>query len=40
MVGMSRESMNKQLGLWRRDGLVSIEDGHITIPDLDRLREL
>jgi CRP/FNR family transcriptional regulator, cyclic AMP receptor protein len=40
LFGMSLESMNEQLGLWRRDGLVALEDGHITILDLDRLREL
>lgn len=40
MVGMSRESMNKQLGQWRRDDLVRIDDGFITITDLERLREM
>ncbi len=40
MVGMSRESMNKQLGQWRREELVELEDGYITILDLERLREL
>jgi CRP/FNR family transcriptional regulator, cyclic AMP receptor protein len=40
MVGMSRESMNKQLGQWRREELIEFEDGHITIRDLDRLRGL
>jgi CRP/FNR family cyclic AMP-dependent transcriptional regulator len=40
MVGMSRESMNKQLGQWRRDNLILIEDGYIIITDLDRLRDL
>lgn len=40
MVGMSRESMNKQLGQWRREGLIQFEDSYITILDLDRLREV
>ena len=40
LVGMSRESMNKQLGQWRRAGLIRLEDGYITVPDLDALREL
>jgi len=40
MVGMSRESMNKQLGQWRREGLIRLDDGYITIPDLDALRAL
>jgi CRP/FNR family cyclic AMP-dependent transcriptional regulator len=40
MVGMSRESMNKQLKQWRRDGLIRTEDGHYVLTDLDALREL
>jgi CRP-like cAMP-binding protein len=40
MVGMSRESINKQLGHWRDDGIVAIEDGRITITDLDALQEI
>jgi CRP-like cAMP-binding protein len=40
MVGMSRESINKQLSHWRDDGIVAIEDGRITITDLDALQEI
>jgi CRP/FNR family cyclic AMP-dependent transcriptional regulator len=40
MVGMSRESMNKQLKQWRRDELIRIEDGHYVLTDLDALRDL
>ena len=40
MVGMSRESMNKQLGQWRREDLIQLRDGFITITDLDRLRAI
>jgi CRP/FNR family cyclic AMP-dependent transcriptional regulator len=40
MVGMSRESINKQLGHWRDDGIVAIEEGRITITDLDALQEI
>ena len=40
MVGMSRESINKQLGQWRDDGIVAIEEGRITITDLDALQEI
>ena len=40
MVGMSRESMNKLLGQWRRDNLIEFDDGYITIRDLDGLREV
>jgi CRP/FNR family cyclic AMP-dependent transcriptional regulator len=40
MVGMSRESINKQLGQWRREELVRDDDGFYTITDMDRLREM
>lgn len=40
MVGMSRESMNKQLKQWRREGLIRIEDGHYVLTDLDAMRDL
>jgi CRP/FNR family transcriptional regulator, cyclic AMP receptor protein len=31
LVGASRESINKQLRSWRRDGSVLMEDGYITL---------
>lgn len=40
MVGMSRESMNKLLGQWRRERLVLTRGGHIIITDLERLRDI
>ena len=40
MVGMSRESMNKLLGQWRRDNLVISRNGHLVITDLERLRDI
>jgi CRP-like cAMP-binding protein len=40
MVGMSRESMNKQLKQWRQDGLIRIENGHYVLTDLDALRDM
>ncbi|MEM7022582.1 MAG: helix-turn-helix domain-containing protein, partial [Pseudomonadota bacterium] len=40
MVGMSRESINKQLGQWRDDGLIAMEDGRIIVIDLDTLQEI
>jgi CRP-like cAMP-binding protein len=40
MVGMSRESMNKQLKQWRQDGLIRIEDGHYVLTDLEALRDI
>lgn len=33
MVGTSRESINKQMKLWEREGLVASEDGRIRIRD-------
>jgi CRP/FNR family cyclic AMP-dependent transcriptional regulator len=38
MVGMTRESINQQLVRWREQGIILIEDRHITITDLERLR--
>ncbi|HXH27690.1 MAG TPA: Crp/Fnr family transcriptional regulator, partial [Candidatus Polarisedimenticolia bacterium] len=40
MVGTSRESINKQLGSWSRQGLVKSERGRITVRDMDELKAL
>jgi CRP/FNR family transcriptional regulator, cyclic AMP receptor protein len=40
MVGMSRESMNKQLKQWRQDGLIRIEDGCYVLTRPEALRDL
>ena len=40
MVGMSRESMNKQLKHWRHDNLIRIEDGRYVLTNLDALRDM
>ncbi len=43
LSGLSRESVNKLLGEWRRSGLISIDDQAITIIDragLERIGEL
>jgi CRP/FNR family transcriptional regulator, cyclic AMP receptor protein len=40
MVGMSRESMNKQLKQWRQDHLIRIEDGRYVLTNLDALRDM
>jgi CRP/FNR family cyclic AMP-dependent transcriptional regulator len=40
MVGMSRESMNKQLKQWRQDDLIRIEDGRYVLTNLDVLRAI
>jgi len=31
LVGTSRESINKQLSLWQAEGLISMEQGFLTI---------
>jgi CRP/FNR family transcriptional regulator, cyclic AMP receptor protein len=38
MLGVSREAINKQLSAWSHKGLVSTEDGGLTILDLNTLR--
>lgn len=40
MVGMSRESMNKQLRQWRQEGLIRVENGYYVLTDLDALRDI
>jgi CRP-like cAMP-binding protein len=40
MVGMSRESINKQLRQWQNDGIVSVARGAITVTDETALRDL
>lgn len=40
LVGMTRESINKQLGAWRRDGIVAFRRGEMKILDLDRLQRI
>jgi CRP/FNR family cyclic AMP-dependent transcriptional regulator len=37
-VGMTRESVNKQLATWRRDGVVGFSAGMVTIHDMAELR--
>jgi CRP/FNR family transcriptional regulator, cyclic AMP receptor protein len=39
MIGLSRESINKQLKAWQQEGVLAIEQGTITILDLDALRQ-
>ena len=38
MLGVSREAINKQLAAWSHKGIVSTEDGGLTILDLATLR--
>jgi CRP/FNR family transcriptional regulator, cyclic AMP receptor protein len=40
MVGMTRESINKQLRAWAARGWVRLEHGAIVVLDIDALREL
>ena len=40
MIGMSRESTNKQLQAWQRDGLVGLSKGGIELLDPQALSEL
>ena len=40
MVGMTRESINKQLRQWRDEGLISWARGYYTINDLDQLSQI
>jgi CRP/FNR family cyclic AMP-dependent transcriptional regulator len=39
-VGLARENINRQLALWRGEGLVSIEDGYITLENPERLKAI
>ncbi len=38
MLGVSREAINKQLSAWSQKGIVSTEEGGLSIIDLGRLR--
>lgn len=40
LVGLSRESINKQLSRWQKEGLLTLRDGMIVLDDLDSLREI
>jgi CRP-like cAMP-binding protein len=40
LVASSRESVNKQLRVWREGGLVAMQDGHLVLRDLAALRGL
>lgn len=40
LAGASRESINKQLKAWEEDGLISVENGMITIREIERMEDL
>jgi len=39
-LGTSRESVNKQLARWQRDGIIQLADGLITLLDREALRQV
>ena len=39
LVGIRREAMNRQLAEWRDSGLISIDRGYITIPEIEAFQE-
>lgn len=40
MTGLSRETINKQLGAWRDNGWLALVDGQLTLLDVEALRTL
>ena len=40
MTGLSRETINKQLGTWRDNGWLSLDAGQLTLLDVEALRTL
>ncbi len=40
LVGTTRESINKQFGQWRKDGVITLEAGNVVVLDFDRLQRL
>jgi hypothetical protein len=40
LVASSRESVNKQLRVWREAGLVDMQQGHIVLRNMVALRGL
>ena len=40
LTGMTRESMNRQLTEWRREGLVDVAGGHVIIQRMEALERL
>ena len=40
LIGATRESVNKQLGTWASEGLLSFDAGHLVIHRLDELEDL
>ena len=40
LLGLSRESINKQLSAWHRQGILNTDGGVITLVDIDALRQI
>ena len=40
LIGVSRESINKHLGEWQRDGLIGVDGGFITLRDQGALEAI
>lgn len=40
LAGLSRESVNKCLGEWQRDGFIGVASGYITLLDRDALEDV
>jgi CRP-like cAMP-binding protein len=40
LVGLSRESINKQLSRWQKEGILTLRDGMIVLDDIESLREI
>lgn len=40
IAGITRESVNKQLGLWGKAGWIAVRNGYVTVVDGDALAEL
>lgn len=39
-VGMTREALNRQIGVWKMQGLIEVAEGQLFVTDLDRMRRL
>ena len=40
LLGSSRETINRQLGLWSQSGIIRHERGYVTVCDQDALRQI
>jgi CRP/FNR family cyclic AMP-dependent transcriptional regulator len=40
IAGITRESVNKQLGLWQKAGWIAVRNGYITVVEADPLAQL